>query len=501
MKVDIVTTVRYDIDYDSIGYDSPDPTFTIFVGINTQGEYHMCSEQSSNDYSCGHTGYLVLLLKGIHKRREQSLALCEVLIYGSPFSDPPCLSKPCGNGGTCEPKANGFYRCVCPQTWPGLNCEGKNWARGQNATISGPKGTVIAASNTVDGNRDHVMRYENIDHQCVTTTSGITSPWWKVELGNIVEVTQVFMVNRVDNFITNMLKYVVVVGPYNGTYTTCSARNIATVDNIHYDFAWMNTWCRHVVIGSTVKITYTHIAKSWSDIYNQRLSLCEVEVYGILKPCASSPCSNGGTCHLVGNTENIRSYECSCQANSTGTNCETTDPCKSNPCYNGGTCKWNDTLYTCVCHPNSTGSNCETIDPCLSNPCDYGGTCKWNDTSYICLCPSKWKWNGTNCERTKYVKTMPIATKVLIGVGVTLGVAAVGAGAVAATSSTWCTTVTAAYTADFVSKLGVVTAMKTASGLTSVTAMDSEEEDDDDDDEEEEDEDEEDEEQLAILDA
>ena len=294
MKVDTVTIVRNHIDYDSIGYDSPDPTFAIFVGNNAQGEYHMCSEQSSNNYSCsGHTGYLVLLMKGIHKSRNQSIALCEVLIYGSPFSDPPCLSNPCGNGGTCEPKENGFYRCFCPQTWPGLNCEGKNWARGQNATISGPKGTVIAASNTVDGNRDHVMRYENIEHQCVTTTSGITSPWWKVELGENIEVTQVYMVNRVDHFITNMIKYVVFVGPYHDTYTTCNA--IAAVDNTYYYFAWVNIWCLNVAIGNTVKITYTHIPKGFMDVYNKRLSLCEVGVYGMLKPCAKMAALANGT--------------------------------------------------------------------------------------------------------------------------------------------------------------------------------------------------------------
>ena len=110
------------------------------------------------------------------------------------------MSNPCGNGGNCEPKDTYFYMCVCPPAWPGRNCEEGNWARGKTAKISGPNDTVTEASNTVDGNRDDVMRRGiKIDNRCVTTTPNVTSPWWMVELETTIEVTQVLMVTRVEN--------------------------------------------------------------------------------------------------------------------------------------------------------------------------------------------------------------------------------------------------------------------------------------------------------------
>ena len=68
---------------------------------------------------------------------------------------------------------------------------------------------------------------------------------------------------------------------------------------------------------------------------------------------------------------------------------------------------------------------------------------------------------------------MSVTTKVLIGVGVSLGVAAAGAGAVAATSATSCSAVIAAYAADVVSKLGDIAAAKTVEGISEVTVIDS----------------------------
>jgi len=61
--------------------------------------------------------------------------LWEVSVYGELHLDSPCWSNPCGNGGSCEPNGT-FYRCVCPASWPGLNCEGTNWAQGKRKNMS-----------------------------------------------------------------------------------------------------------------------------------------------------------------------------------------------------------------------------------------------------------------------------------------------------------------------------------------------------------------------------
>ena len=421
VKVDVVAISKYNLDYHRIGYQKINPFFSVYIGINTKGEYYYCSPNSFVDYYCyGEPAYLVLVLKyrSIREPVTQYMGLCEVIVYGTLTSDSPCLSNPCGNGGSCEPKETGFYICVCPETWPGQNCEGKNWARGQNATISGPNGTVIAASNTVDGNRDDVMRRGDIYHQCSTTTRDITSPWWKVELGKLIEVTHVYIVNRVECEPSFLKEYVFVVGPYNGIYTQCRIGLNHTDEHARFYFAWLYVWCLPHAVGSTVKITYTF--DDPNKLHSKLLMLCEVEVYGRLKPCASNPCSNGGTCRLLGNTENIRPYECSCPAN------------------------W-------------VGSNCETTHPCICNPCDNGGTCELNNTSYACLCPAA--WTGINCRRKKEVQGLSISAKVLVGVGVTVGVVAVGAGAAAAGTG-YCTTGCMSYSGDITSKFGTIAAVK-----------------------------------------
>ena len=328
-----------------------------------------------------------------------------------------------------------FTCCVCPQTWPGQNCEGQNWARGQKATISGPNGTVIAASNTVDGNRDDVMRRGDIYHQCSTTTDDITFPWWKVELGKLIEVTHIYVVNRIDCEQNFLLKYVFTVGPYNGMYTQCRIGHNRTLPYSQYVFAWLYVWCLPHAVGSTVELTYTLDAHE--TLHSNLLRVCEVEVYGRLKPCASNPCSNGGTCRLLGDTENIRPYEFSCPAS------------------------W-------------IGSNCETIDLCISNPCDNGGTCKLNDTSYACSCPAA--WTGTNCERKTEVKGLSTSAKVLVGVGVTVGIVAVGAGSAAAGTGS-CSRGCMTYSGEIASKMGTaatVKAIRTGVGASELTNHDGE---------------------------
>ena len=326
---------------------------------------------------------------------------------------------------------------------------------------------MIAASSTVDGNRDDVMRRgNNIDNQCVTTTRDVSSPWWKVELQTTIEVIQVYMVTRVESCTTDLLRCDIYVGPHNGTYTKYydHSRDTSTFSGAVF-YRWFYVWCLPVSIRSTVKIKYTFQHTSFESSFYAILSLCEVEVYGRTPPCASNSCNNGGSCRPIKHTESFGSYECSCPVDWIGSNCEDMAPCRSNPCDNGESCKGNGTSYTCIqqtvsdpcaSNPCDDGGTCQlihntdtinsyecsspapanstgsldrgNIDPCTSNPCDNGGTCKTNDTSYACLCPAA--WTGTNCERTKEVKGMSTSTKVLIGMGVTVGVVAVAAGAV-----------------------------------------------------------------------
>ena len=365
------------------GYRKFTSSWRVLVGVTSTGIYNLCDDNNERQDCKGAVGYLVVIVKRSSSSELTYLGLREVVVYGTLISASPCLSNPCGNGGNCEPKDTYFYMCVCPPAWPGRNCEGKNWARGKTAKISGPNDTVTEASNTVDGNRDDVMmRGNKIDHQCVTTTPDVTSPWWKVELETTIEVTQVFMVTRVESRNTDLLHCDICVGPHNGTYTKYydNSRDQITGTYTKYidhsrdtnttnkfsgleHYAWFYVWCFPVSIGSAVEIKYTYNHTLFESSFYAILSLCEVEVYGRVRPCASNE------------------------------------------------------------------SHGEYIPPCMSNPCDNGGSCMENDTSYTCLCPAA--WTGINCEQKKEEKKLSTTTKLLIGGGVV----AVGAGSAVAVAA------------------------------------------------------------------
>ncbi|GFY63647.1 hypothetical protein TNIN_342071 [Trichonephila inaurata madagascariensis] len=61
---------------------------------------------------------------------EKMNCLCFTPFYGEYCENDPCHPNPCRNLGTCEITARGFegydqgtYRCSCPESFSGLNCE------------------------------------------------------------------------------------------------------------------------------------------------------------------------------------------------------------------------------------------------------------------------------------------------------------------------------------------------------------------------------------------
>ena len=421
--------------------DSANASFVdVKVGIY-RGVYGLC-EYSNNVrfvgryYDChDHLGDVVALI--VERDIDTQLSLCEVSVYGEPHLGSPCWSNPCGNGGSCKP-VGCYYTCVCPKGWPGTNCEGTNWAYHAVTTFMQKVSTEMPEEvyNTVDGNREDMMRHGN-DNLCSASTL-TKDPWYLVGFSPLVEIRQILIVNRQDCCSSYMYNFEVSIIDD----ILCGARrhNMSGV-------AWKYIWCVPAAIGRIVKITFHGL---------QVISLCEVEVYGVPLPCRSNPCTNGKTCRRIGNTysyeclcppgfngsnctdaipcwstpchnggscrntETWNVYQCFCPGNATGSNCEDFKPCWSNPCHNGGSCRNTEmsNVYQCFCPGNTTGSNCEDFKPCWSNPCDNGGTCTENDASYTCNCASK--WNGTNCKLKKdltieqnEVWGMPTTTKVL----------------------------------------------------------------------------------------
>ena len=361
--------------------------YDVVVGIY-DGVYKRCGPQRYNMKPkireivycpSGVRGNLVIFVyRGSGTSR---IVLVEFSVYGSPHLRDQCLSNPCDNGGTCQPNGT-FYNCICPAGWLGSNCEGTNWALGKKATMSSLQADKYRASNAVDGNTDDMMIFGE-EYRCVYSKKE-TNPYLEIDLEKELEIRKVVIVNRQDCCSSFLDNFDIVIGSYDGgTNKACGAPQ-----NSMSKIARKSIHCSSGVIGRTVTITLRG---------RQQLTLCEVEVYGYLSPCLSTPCSNAATCQRIADG---LSYECFCSTYFTGPHCENVTPCRSYPCENDGTCVSNETevSYNCVCAANWTGPNCEYLVSCLSNPCENGGTCgsHENETYYNCVCAAN--WTGPNCK-------------------------------------------------------------------------------------------------------
>lgn len=104
----------------------------------------------------------------------------------------------------------------------------------------------------------------------------------------------------------------------------------------------------------------------------------------------------------------IDDYQCICQSNYIGKNCQhEVDACnqiglngeKIEVCQNGGQCYAHQGTAICKCRPSFLGLHCEAqIKECMSNPCSPMGTaqCEDLDTGYQCHCNPGFV--GEHCE-------------------------------------------------------------------------------------------------------
>ncbi|XP_046333083.2 uncharacterized protein PB18E9.04c-like [Haliotis rufescens] len=128
----------------------------------------------------------------------------------------------------------------------------------------------------VDGNTGQHLFRDNCTH---TLDTGEFQPWWRVDLGADYAVDSVRITNRVDCCAQRLANFNVSVGQNAGSlvhYQLCYFHNG------HYGTTTKSIVCDSRPVGRYLKIQLTEF---------ERLTLCEVAVYGALASYANSPSS------------------------------------------------------------------------------------------------------------------------------------------------------------------------------------------------------------------
>jgi hypothetical protein len=130
-------------------------------------------------------------------------------------------------------------------------------------------------------------------------------------------------------------------------------------------------------------------------------------------------------CNGRGNCSSATNYTCDCETGYSGTSCSILS-CP-NSCSQNGVCVASSPP-TCNCSSGWSGSSC-SFRSCLTSDCFNSGTCAIVFNTATCDCPSG--WTGSKCQIFVGSTTMGVShtysVTVPVAVGVSLGVAAIGA--------------------------------------------------------------------------
>ncbi len=325
-----------------------------------------------------------------------------------------CESSPCMNGGTCSPGKDSFT-CLCLEDYTGDYCEQS--IQFQGGCVNNP---------CYNGS----MCIESMNGYTCQCSPGFTGPLCRFPLNNC-EL----------EYCRNGICEVGVYGAYqcicddgykgddcNEVMTSCELNNNPCVnggicinnDTDYYcvcDREYYGTNCQYYIDPPDLCInnqfcSNNSICTSGQFTFNCFCvnglggQYCDIPVS--TDPCNNNPCSHGGQCDIVDNTN----FTCICPVGFTGPSCvEDINECLPNPCNNDGTCVNGFGSYLCQCMDGFTGRECDIIcplgyrgeqceielDKCDStNPCKNGGSCQTMLGEYICLCPVN--YTGIQCE-------------------------------------------------------------------------------------------------------
>uniref|UniRef100_A0A6B2E8N3 Putative cadherin egf lag seven-pass g-type receptor n=1 Tax=Phlebotomus kandelakii TaxID=1109342 RepID=A0A6B2E8N3_9DIPT len=355
---------------------------------------------------------------------------------------PPCLNKPCFNGGTCQEDSRGDVQCFCPSGYTGVRCESELSVHPlcENNPCRN-NGTCRVLGNG-----------KSVDCECLDGFSGAMCEFDRDDCESEPCQNQGVCVDEIGGFTCNCddTGYAGSVCQHN--INECKQRNPCLNGGNCFDtYGSFICECKpgfggptcDVVInecqslpclhGGTCISTKGGFTCSCMSGYSGNMCensppcpqcpsdseciggqcVCKPGTSGPVGYCISKPgqksaksnactCLNGATC--IGSASNI---SCICAAGFTGPRCEIPVALAFGECscLNGGTCGFNST--ECVCPSgfegdrcertvSCNGSNCPEITPCAAQPCLNGGSCYVAGSDYYCKCSSG--YNGTRCE-------------------------------------------------------------------------------------------------------
>jgi len=333
-----------------------------------------CQISPCDYHPCQNTGTCVLSNSSI----TGFTCTCPNGYTGDYCQNTPCSQTPCQNSAICTNvlvtsvnSTNPGYTCSCPSIWIGSQCQYPNYC-----SIHTPCGSYGTCTNTPGSS--YSTPYQCACKYGYSGQNCTISPCVSIGLisGNVNAT--------LDGY-----------GPCQNGATCLNSQTL--VSNGLGGSVWYKCRCINGFTGQNCSIS----------------------------PCASAPCSNGGSCSLT--TTKPYYYTCSCVNGYSGRTCSS-PPCTTNPCASNSVCSTTLTapFYRfCNCTNGYTGVNC-TVTPCqLENPCQYGSTCVNTHTApnyKSCNCLAG--FSGTNCTvtpcttnpcgRTQYLSGNSTNTQLLV---------------------------------------------------------------------------------------
>uniref|UniRef100_A0A7N8XRL2 Delta-like protein n=1 Tax=Mastacembelus armatus TaxID=205130 RepID=A0A7N8XRL2_9TELE len=316
-----------------------------------------------------------------------------------------CDSRPCQNGGHCHTVLDGFV-CECPSEFAGQLCELKEICRtppcqGDWSHLSEfqlcfyfptviDSCTVAVATNDSSGVRHISSNVCGPRGRCVSQPTGnftcICDPGF----------SGIYCHENINDCISNPCRNGgTCIDGVNSFQCFCPDGWEGRLCELNVNECKHNPCKNGGRCVDLVNDFYCECANNWKGkTCHSRESQCD-----------PTTCSNGGTCYDHGDA-----FRCACPPGWGGNTSECNiqkspkkqivfvqnftknSTCASSPCSNGGTCVGGgDTFinwFRCECAPGFAGPDCRiNINECQSSPCAYGATCVDEINGFRCICP------------------------------------------------------------------------------------------------------------------